>query len=489
MTLLLAAAPILTATGLILLLRQSALRAGLVGFLVALALALLWPGFALELAGLGRAVARGLLITGSVAYVLLGGVLLYHVLRAGGALETLSRAVARAIPDEGHRILTLVFGLSVFFESATGFGVGIIVTAPLLMALGYAPLRAALLALIGQCAVTWGALAIGTLLGAELAGVPSARLGEWAALLGFPYVFASGALALRIAEAWRPAAARTLWLAVYSLVLTGALWLGSVTLGVELAGCLAGLAVLGLGLAFGGRRADTGPVAGASRALVAGLAPLVFLLASLLATRLLPGLPEALQGLLPIDLPALDFRLAPFHHPGFWLVAAALVGVPALGLDGAAVGRLLPVALRQWALAALAVAGFLCLGQVMAESGMIDRLAEALALHAGSAYPAIVPLIGGLGGFLTASNAASNALFMPFQIEVASQAGLPLDLTAAAQNAAGANTTLASPGRLVLAAAVIERPGCEPELLRKVLPLALFGVATTAVLTWWLMRV
>ena len=479
MTLLLASAPILTAVGLVLLLKQSALRAGLAGLLIALALVFLVPSFDLEGASLWRSLARGLLITGSVAYILLGGVLLYQVLRAGGALDSLSRSVARAIPDEGHRLLSLVFGLSVFFESATGFGVGIIVTAPLLMALGYDPIRAGLLALLGQCAVSWGALAIGTVLGAELSAVPSGDLGLWAAVLGFPYVVASGALALKIAGAWRPLAPRALLLLLYSLLLSLALAVFSIAVGVELAGCLAGLVVVTFGLLAGGRRTATEAGVRDPR-LAAALLPFAFLLVCLLLTRLVPGLKSWLSALLLVDLPDLAFTLSPLYHPGFWLLAAALVGVVVLRLERRALGGVLVAALGQWWVASLAVAGFLCLSQVMVEAGMIARLAEALASGAGAAYPAFMPLIGGLGGFLTASNAASNALFMQFQISVAAQGGLPIELTAATQNAAGSNMTFISPGRLVLAAAVIERPGSEPLLLRRLLPLGLFGLLGTA---------
>ena len=302
MSLLLASAPILTAVGLILLLRQSALRAGLAGLAVAMLVVLLVPSFALEGPSLIRSLARGLMFTASVAYILLGGVLLYQVLRVGGALDVLSRSVAHAIPDEGHRLLSLVFGLSVFFESATGFGVGIVVTAPLLMALGYDPIRAGLLALLGQCAVPWGALAIGTVLGAELTAVPAGDLGLWASLLGFPYVVASGALALKIAGAWSPVGPRGLLLLLYSLLLSLALAVGSVTVGVELAGCLAGLAILVVGLLAGGRGRAT-DAAGREPNLLGALMPLGFLLGSLLITRLVPGLPDLLEPVLLIDLP------------------------------------------------------------------------------------------------------------------------------------------------------------------------------------------
>src|SRR5690625_77604 len=254
MILLAAALPILLSAGALLFLNQSAVRAGLLGLLTALLVALAIVPFRLTMEGMGEAVLRGSLTTLIVAYVLLGGVLLYHVMRLGGALEALSAATARAIPDPAHRLLTLVFGVSVFFESATGFGIGIVVCAPLFLALGFAPLRAAFLALLGQCAVPWGALAIGTTLGSELSGVESAALGIWGALFSLPFILLCGAVALAVGGLWKPVGKRLLQLLVYTFLLVLVLAGSSRWLGVELAGILGGLAVLGLGL-LAGRRA------------------------------------------------------------------------------------------------------------------------------------------------------------------------------------------------------------------------------------------
>jgi lactate permease len=77
-------------------------------------------------------------------------------------------------------------------------------------------------------------------------------------------------------------------------------------------------------------------------------------------------------------------------------------------------------------------------------------------------------------------------MFAHFQSAVGAQLGLPADLVAAAQNAAGANATLASPGRVVLAAAVTGQVGREADLLRPAMALALAGLAgLTAVLWVW----
>ena len=61
---------------------------------------------------------------------------------------------------------------------------------------------------------------------------------------------------------------------------------------------------------------------------------------------------------------------------------------------------------------------------------------------------------------------------------------LPEDVVIAAQNAAGANTTLASPGRVVLAAAVTGLAGREGTLMRPALALAAGGLIGLAGVLW-----
>lgn len=487
----LAAAPILVPVALLLVLRRSAALAGAAGLAVALALTGLVPDYGVAAAELGRALAAGALATLIVSYVLLGGMLLHGILREAGALDAVAGVAAGLVPDPGRRALIFVLGFSVFLESVTGFGIGIVFAAPLFLALGYGPRRAAVLALAGQCAVTWGALGIGTVLGAELTGVPVARVGFLAAPLTVPLMLLCGAAALWLSGG-RPVLVRRLpELLLYTALLAAVAGAGSLWLGVEVAGMIGGLAVAAAGLAVdrvaSGRPAGTvrpagrrAGVPGAGRALV----PFALLLAMLLITRLVSPLGDWLSGVAVLEAAGVDFRLPLFYHPGFWLLLTALFAARNLGVTGARLAGTVAAALRQWLLATLAVAGFLCFSQIMFATGMTAALAEAVAQGTGRFYAFLLPLVGALGGFLTASNAGSNAMFVQFQTAVGERLGLPIDVVAAAQNAAGANMTLASPGRVVLAAAVVGLAGKEAELMRPALVLALAGLAGTVAILW-----
>src|SRR3546814_2825514 len=131
-------------------------------------------------------------------------------------------------------------------------------------------------------------------------------------------------------------------------------------------------------------------------------------LATLLATRLIPPVRQWLEGIAVLRIPELGFAMPVVYHPGFWLLASALSSAPVLGVTGERLGAALAAAGRQWAIATLAVAGFLCFSQVMFAAGMTARLAEAVAGVAGSAYLLVLPLIGGLGGFLRSEEHTSE---------------------------------------------------------------------------------
>lgn len=177
--------------------RLPAAWAGVAALAAALGGAVVWPG--LDSSGIPAAFVEGLGTSGTVLYVLFGGLLLYNVLSAGGAIEGVSRFLGRLEPEKEALAVGVVIGVAPFFESVTGFGVAVVISAPILLAAGFSPLRAAVLASWGQCAVPWGALGVGTVIGADLSGMSFAALSDWSALLSLPlfpvYAVAAAALA------------------------------------------------------------------------------------------------------------------------------------------------------------------------------------------------------------------------------------------------------------------------------------------------------
>lgn len=477
-SLLLALLPVSVTCVLILVCRCTALAAAFAGVIVAIAVAMLTPQFSISWT------QSLLVITGTWSYaldillVLLGGVLLYRAMSAGGGLDAIAAWVQSRIAHDLHLLLVVVFGVGVFFESATGFGVGILVTAPLLLAAGYAPMQAAFLALLSQCAVTWGALAIGTVVGAELSGISAVQLALHAVPLNYPFLLLCGSFAVWAAGLRSRYSLATLffWILVYATLLSLIQALATYVFGVELAGCLAGASVVVMGswLACRAHSRHRVPVPWTA------VGPFALLVTGLISTRLLEPVKHW-----SLSLQAGGF--APLHHAGFWLLMAALLTLWLLPPSRRDAWHWLKAGYHQWLRASAAVTGFLLVGQIMKYSGMTVELAASASAFSGHFYALYAPVLGALGGFLTASNASSNALFMEFQVKTASTVGMPAELAAAVQNAAGSNVTLASPGRVVFAASIVGDSSAESTLLRQVLPVAIGGTLAIALLTsaWW----
>jgi lactate permease len=102
----------------------SASMAGGASLGVAMLGAVVWPD--LEAAAVPGALFVGLGTSAQVLYVLFGGLLLYNLLSAGGAVDGVSRFLGGLEPDR----VALAAGVAPFFESVTGFGVAVVISAP-----------------------------------------------------------------------------------------------------------------------------------------------------------------------------------------------------------------------------------------------------------------------------------------------------------------------------------------------------------------------
>ena len=421
--------------------------AGAVSLSAAVVGALVWPPLrALAVPG---ALWGGLGTSAQVLYVLFGGLLLYNLLAAGGAVDEVSRFLGRLEPDRVSLAAVVVVGVAPFFESVTGFGVAVVISAPLLLAAGFTPLRAAVLASWGQCAVPWGALGVGTVIGAHLADMGFQPLSDSSALLSLPLFPVYGLAAVALADGWGGIRRRGPEALLLGFIAGLGTLLASLYLVPELSGVVGGLTATAVFLAWRLRRVAGIPV----RALL----PYAFLLALLAATNGIPAAREIVARLGPV-----------FDGPGLSLLLAGAFATVLLGLGAVRTGDAVRSTASQWLPTAGAVLTFVLAGEVVSGSGAAGLLATG-AESLGGLFPAFSPLLAALGGALTGSNAASNALFMPLQVEAARGLGLSPDLTAAVQNVAGSQASMLSPQRLVLAATATGLLGRESEILRTAL--------------------
>jgi lactate permease len=457
---LISAMPFLVAAGGLAGLGWSASTAGGASLAVAVLVAVVWPD--LKATAVPGALYAGLGTSAQVLYVLLGGLLLYNLLSAGGAVDAVSCFLGGLEPDRVALAAGVVLGVAPFFESVTGFGVAVVISAPILLAAGFTPLRAAVLASWGQCAVPWGALGVGTVIGAHLAGIGFGKLSDVSAFLSIPLFPVYGVAAVALAGGWTGVRRRGAEAIVLGLVAGVGTLLTSLYLVPELSGAVGGLAATVLFLARRRNRLAGIPV----RALL----PYAFLLALLAAANGIGALESVLEKPGPV-----------FDGPGLPLLASGAFAAVLLGLNGGEIGAATRRTTTQWLPVAGAVLTFVLAGEVVAESGAAGLLAGG-ARGLGVFFPAVSPVLAALGGALTGSNAASNALFMPLQVEAARGLDIMAVLTAAVQNVAGSHASMLAPQRLVLAATAAGLLGREGDILRASVAPVAFSIGLLAIL-------
>ncbi|MDV8002740.1 L-lactate permease [Rhodococcus sp. IEGM 1408] len=461
-----AAAPIVVVL-LLLALRVRSLRAGLAGLATAVlaAAAVFRPTsdeVAAAVASLGPTVLE-------VALILFGGVTLAVVMAGTGAREHIAGWLERTATasDRLPAILLLVFGLTPFMESVTGFGLGVVITAPLLIRMGLTPVKAVVAGLLGLVLVPWGSLGPGTLVAAQLGGQDFADLGYWSALLSLPVLVVSMVTVLvvvrpratitprpttplvtttppRTAIPARPTATLLTTCAAIVVVQWSALVGANALLGTAPAGVIASAAVILLLLGIS--RVRHGPLPPISRELVGALAPFGVLLLGILAVTVGLRLSGTPPGLAWLDSPAV------------WVNVAALVALRTTATPRPAAARMLGQALATWVPVAGNAVAFMMIGIVMATAGMAAHLAQSAA-GIGGGFLALIPLVGALGGYLTGSNTGAAAMFSTATTAAAAGLGADTLVALAGQNVAGSFAIIVSPPRIALAVGVVMAAG------------------------------
>src|SRR5688572_20192663 len=155
---LVAAIPVVVLLGLLAFFHVRAHVAALIGLATALAIAVFVYGMPARLALMSAAhgAAFGLL---PIGWIVLCAIFVYDITVHTGQFEVVKRTVAGLADDRRVQVLLIAFSFGAFIEGAAGFGTPVAISAAMLIGLGFKPLPAAGLALIGNTApVAYGAL-------------------------------------------------------------------------------------------------------------------------------------------------------------------------------------------------------------------------------------------------------------------------------------------------------------------------------------------
>jgi len=173
----LAALPIVVVVLAMAVLHWRAALAGSVGLCVALAVVLGSNGPSAGGALVAGVAAEAASSTLTILWIILPALVIYEVQLRSGALERIRLALTRLSDDRAVQALLIAWFFGLFIEGAAGFGAPVALAAPLLVGLGFTPVRAVALALLGHAAgVSFGAVGTPALVQISLLEAPAPQL-------------------------------------------------------------------------------------------------------------------------------------------------------------------------------------------------------------------------------------------------------------------------------------------------------------------------
>jgi lactate permease len=467
---LVAALPIVTLLGLLAFWHVRAQIAALAGLLVALGIALWICHMPAQIAA-ASALYGGAFGLFPIGWIVLNAIFIYNLSVETGQFAELQRQVSGVSADRRIQALLVAFSFGAFIEGAAGFGAPVAITAALMIGLGFQPLEAAKLALIGNTApVAFGAL--GTPL-ITLARITNLDLQALSAMVGRQLGLVSIIVPFWLVAAqvgWR--GMMGVWPAclVCGLSFGVTQFLVSNLHGPWLVGIVSAIVSIGSLIvllkfwkpareyssedALPATRA-TPETAAAARAwkawlpwillsvfvFVWGLPAVKNFLNQLLAPNLpVPGLDNCVLRAPPVvSTPTAEHAIFSFNLLSATGTALLLAGIFAglcLGLKPARLLKLYGRTLLSVRVSLLTIALMLALGFITRYSGTDATLGLALA-STGWLFPFFSPLIGWLGVALTGSDTSSNVLFGNLQQVTAHRLQLSPVLMASANSSGG----------------------------------------------------
>ena len=488
---------------------------------------------------------QGLLITLGLLWIIFGAILLLNTLKHSGGITAIRAGFSTISPDRRIQAIIIAWLFGCFIEGASGFGTPAAIAAPLLVAIGFPAMAAALMGMLVQSTpVSFGAVGTPIIVGINT-GLDTASIGaqlveqgsSWAqflqlitsevaiihALVGTVMPLIMVMMLTRFfgqEKSWK-AGLHVLPFALFAgMAFTLPYVLTGVFLGPEFPSLLGGL--IGLAIVTSAARlgflvpkqtwdfapADKWPsewlgtiemkldqLTAKPMSTLRAWLPYVLVGALLVASRVFPEVGNALKAVV-INFPDLlgetgiSANFQPLYLPGGILVAVVIATFFLHGMKWRDLGS----AVKESS-GVLLSAGFVLLFtvpmvRILINSGVNSAelasmpilMARWAADSVGGIYPLLAPSIGALGAFIAGSNTVSNMMFSQFQFGVAQSLGISSALIVAVQAIGAAAGNMVAIHNVVAASATVGLLGREGSILRKTIWPTLYYVLFTGLI-------
>ncbi len=498
---LVAALPVVVLLGMLALWHVRAHYAALLGLLAAMAVAIVVFGMPLPLAtaAVGDGALYGLF---PIGWIVLNAIFVFAITVETGTFDTVRHSVVSIAEDRRIQALLIAFCFGAFVEGTAGFGTPVAISAAMLIGLGFKPLPAAGLSLIGNTApVAFGALGTPII---ALAGVTKLPLNDLSAMVGkqlpiFAMIVPFWLIWVMagwksVKEVWPACLVAGVSFGVTQYFVSNHFGPTLVDITASLVSIVSLLALLRVWQPKTTWRfadethadTDRGPkyrTAQVARAWMPWgiLSVMLFLWglpsikawlnAKSLVTFNIPLLHQAVLRTPPVVSVAKAedaiFTLNWLSASGSALLITGIISGLLLGLNVGALARIYWRTIMRVRVSLLTISAMMALGFVTRYGGLDATMGLAFA-QTGSLFAFFSPLLGWLGVALTGSDTSSNVLFGNLQQISAQQVGVSPLLAAAANSSGGVMGKMIDAQSIVVAGVATQQQGQEGEILRYV---------------------
>lgn len=503
LTWILALLPIAVILVLMLALKVSGARAGIIAWALTAVIVYFVFGGGFDVIVAGS--FKGFWSTIFVLYIIWSSMFLYNLVNETGAFKTIAAKFTEM--TNGNKILQLLilgWAFPTFIQGVCGFGVPVAVASPLLIGLGFDPIVSVITALLGHSwGIAYGSLGsmYNALLGNSIRGVlegeelisMTAKVSLWGAIfcavgglvVGFCILHNYGKKVLNnVGSAFAQGTVAVIFLSV----VMGVVLVGVSFVAPELscfisgaAGLILGAVVLPqLGMYKGeGKTEEATSWGDFLKAFSGYLILLVVVLVMYLVTPIKTFIDSFKVGLpFPAIVTSFGYTnkaveaysaIKYVSAPGTLIFLSAFIAAAcykSLGmLPEGAMGAAWNKTVKQSTGSTTTIIPMTMMAILLNEAGMTQYIAYGLAGVAGKFYPIIAPFIALLGGFVTSSGTSSNIMFSGLQYSAANALGISAPIILAQQTAEAALSNSFSPANAALGTGVSGQTGREGEIL------------------------
>ena len=505
MTTVLSVFPIIVLLVCLMVLKLSVPKSGAVSLAAAAAVSLIFfglPGFGLSVAA-GKALSLALF----VSLIVWGALLIYHLVDDFKAVDVINRNIVIFIEDKFVQFLLLSWLFSSLLQGMAGFGVPVVITAPILAALGFDKVKSLAAVLLGHSwAVTFGSMGAAFFIIQMITGIPAEDLAIPMWIFNTPAHLLTGLGVCWLYDGIKGVKKGLPYVLPVSVIMAAmqycTIYFGMYSL-AALNTALVGLAAMYILYRLQVTKTQNSLYSGTLTLLQAVL-PYAFILVLSLVFQFLPanlrdisvsfrfpGFETALGYVVQPETAYSRIRL--FGHPAVVLLLAAVAAVivyKRAGVWDVTVFRgALRKTLKKGIPATLALLTLGTMSLIMMDSGMTHLLANTVADFAGEMYPLVAPFFGVLASFLTGNNTNSNVLFGSFQYTIAQRLDISGAVMSAAQSLSGAIGVTLSPTLILMGALATKQDGQESQIYKKVIPIVLLIALAMGIINYVLLSV